>query len=154
MTHQLLDQSGELVIGTVLGEDKKQLSETAPVQPVAGLGRLERYEKIPDGRYLIVILGKSRVRVEPVESDHAFPVTRYETIEDENPLSENDSLVYDLKSLINNLGSVKNIPRNVTLSQLVDILIMSTQLTPEARYECFAVEDVVQRGKKIVSHHE
>ncbi|MDG2469296.1 MAG: LON peptidase substrate-binding domain-containing protein, partial [Pirellulaceae bacterium] len=67
MTRDLLDGSGELVLGTVLGEDKQSLAGVASVQPVAGLGRLEKYEKLPDGRYLLVVLGISRVWVEPIE---------------------------------------------------------------------------------------
>ena len=152
MTHDLLDGKGEIVIGTVLGDDQERLEEVAPVQRIAGLGCLERYEKLPDGRYLIVILGKRRVQVEPCSSDRAYPITRYSLLPDEEP-NLVDGIKLELKNMIDQHGITENLPKKITLSQLADILILSTEMDVSDRYNLFSIPNVIARAHRILDFY-
>ena len=152
MTHDLLDGKGELVIGTVLGTDQEQLGQIAPVQKIAGLGCLERYEKLPDGRYLIVILGQERVEVDPAESALPYPVTRFKTIPNEEP-TQVEGIRMELKKAVDEIGLSENLPEKVSVTQLSDILILSTELDVATRYELFAIPNVLARAHRILDFY-
>ncbi len=150
MTRDLLDGSGELVLGTVLGEDKQSLAGVASVQPVAGLGRLEKYEKLPDGRYLVVVLGISRVWVEPIGGERIYPVCRIEDLPDEDP-AENPELQMRLRHCILESAVLDELPVSTSTGQLADLLIMTTKMDVHQRYELFAINNVWDRGEKILA---
>ena len=68
MIEDLLDGNGRLVMGTVKEEHLEELACSPPVHPVACLGEIVRHERLPDGRFLIWLLGVARVRVREVHS--------------------------------------------------------------------------------------
>ena len=148
MTLDLLDGKGELIIGTVLGDDQLQLEQTAPVQPVAGLGRLERYEKLPDDRYLIILLGITRVNVYPVQSPHPYPMAEYQPID--LPDSIDEDLQSRIRSLIDAKQEFNSLPEQTDPSQLVDILIMTAEISVEEKYHFFSLGDLRERAAQIV----
>lgn len=151
MTHDLLDGSGDFVIGTVLGNDQQQLGDVAPVQEVGGLGRLERYEKLDDGRYMIVIVGQARVRVQSVPSEKTYPVAEVTVLQDQDDVDR--ETIAELRHILSEKQD-QEIPNAATVAQLVDILIMTTRLEPEQRYDFFAEADLNQRAKKIVDAYK
>lgn len=151
MTHDLLDASGDFVIGTVLGNDQSQLGGVAPVQEIGGLGRLERYEKLDDGRYMIVIVGQSRVTVRTVPSEKAYPVAEVAVLH--SPEDVDRETISELRHILSEKQD-QEIPSAATVAQLVDILIMTTRLEPDQRYDFFAEPDLNQRAKKIVDAYK
>ena len=72
MIDDLLDGQGRFVIASpILGEQETE--DHAPnVVPVGGLGEILRHEKLPDGRYLIWVLGLARVHLQEVDSDRPY----------------------------------------------------------------------------------
>ncbi len=58
----LLDATGRFVVATQLAGQPSE-SDTPTVLPVAGYGEIVRHEKLPDGRFLIWVVGLARVRV-------------------------------------------------------------------------------------------
>lgn len=68
---------------------------TAPVHPILGAGFIDAFEALPDGRFLIVLLGAARVRlVGEKQTSLPYRIVRGELVEDsaESP-SENQQAV-------------------------------------------------------------
>lgn len=151
MTHDLLDGSGEFVIGTVLGDDQQLLGDVAPTQEIAGLGRLERYEKLDDGRYMIVIVGQSRVKAKPIKSEKPYPMAEITQLDDHSDVDRDT--IAELKHILAEKQD-QEIPNAATFVQLVDILIMTTQLESAQRYDFFSEIDLNKRAKKIVDAYK
>ena len=57
MARDLLDSAGRLVLGTVLKEEGAAMGSNPTIEPLAGLGYLENYQILPDGRFLILVRG-------------------------------------------------------------------------------------------------
>jgi Lon protease-like protein len=68
----LLDGPGRLVIGTIREGERETAEHRPEVLPVAGFGEIVRHEKLPDGRYLIGVLGLARVHIAEVASDRPY----------------------------------------------------------------------------------
>ncbi|MDB4640803.1 LON peptidase substrate-binding domain-containing protein [Pirellulaceae bacterium] len=151
MTHDLLDGSGEFVIGTVLEDGQQLLGDVAPTQEIAGLGRLERYEKLDDGRYMIVIVGQSRVKAKPIKSEKPYPMAEITQLDDHSDVDPDT--IADLKHILAEKQD-QEIPNAATVVQLIDILIMTTQLEPAQRYDFFSEIDLNKRAKKIVDAYK
>ena len=151
MTHDLLDGSGEFVIGTVLEDGQQLLGDVAPTQEIAGLGRLERYEKLDDGRYMIVIVGQSRVKAKPIKSEKPYPMAEITQLDDHSGVDPDT--IAELKHILAEKQD-QEIPNAATVVQLIDILIMTTQLEPAQRYNFFSEIDLNKRAKKIVDAYK
>jgi len=152
MTHDLLDNSGEIILGTVLGEDGEKLEKVAPVQPIAGLGRVQRYQALEDGRFLIMVLGERRVKIEPVDRGKIYPEARFEVFE------ETDSFISDteldhLQSALKKIESQIDLPEETSPDQLVDLLIMISKIDPKDKYKIFQMTSVSDRLGKILDFH-
>ncbi|HIA27934.1 MAG TPA: hypothetical protein EYN79_07425 [Planctomycetes bacterium] len=157
MTEDLLDTSGELVLGTVLGDDKQLLSGVAPVQQVAGLGRLSRYQALEDGRFILIVLGIGRVEVHPHDGSTSYPLTEVQLIE-ENESALCPDLRGDqqmrLRAALAARGNTMTIGEQVSINQMADILLMLTPLTVEERYKTFAIRPLERRVEAVLAAHE
>ena len=152
MTRDLLDSSGELILGTVLGEDRKQLGDVAPVQPVAGLGRIQRYQALEDGRFLIVVLGERRVLIEPVDRGKSYPEAHHQPIEETDLLIPDNDLE-NLQSVLKEIEGQIELPESTSPVQLVDLLIMISKISPQDKYDIFQTISVSDRLEKILDFH-
>ncbi len=156
MVRDLLDSTGELVVGTVLGEDKGQLAEVAPVQEIAGLGRIEQYRPLPDGRFLVIILGLRRVLVAPIRGDHLYPTCEIEAIPfDQESIHDPIARARYEEKLRDALeGHWKDddpLPEGLPLFQLTDLLQMHLTLSPEHRYQIFSTRPLEQRIEEVLA---
>src|SRR5690606_11339300 len=72
MVADLLDTTGRLVIATVREGERENGPGAPRVLAVAGLGEIMRHEQLPDGRFMIWVLGLTRVRVDEIASDRPY----------------------------------------------------------------------------------
>src|SRR6187401_3042403 len=80
MVGDLLDGPGRMVMGNLISQpdpfERCASAEKAAAQPpvyqVAGLGEIVHHEREPDGRFLIWLLGQSRVRIKEVSSERMY----------------------------------------------------------------------------------
>lgn len=149
MAQDLLDNTGEIVLGTVLGDDQEQLGEVAPIQPVAGLGRLQRYQALEDGRYLLMILGEKRVRVIQRIEEEIYPLAEVDDLVEEN-VDIDWEQAEELKNAISELEQNIDLPEGTSAVQMSDLLIMITPMTVENRYELFSNPSIEDRVLKII----
>lgn len=82
---QALDGAGRIGMVVVRPEHVAEMAGNPPVFPVGCAGRIAASEKLPDGRYNIVLAGEERFRiVEEVEGppERLYRVARVELLED------------------------------------------------------------------------
>ena len=155
MVSELLDTKGEFVIGTVLGHDKRQLESVAPVQSVAGLGRIEQYQELPDGRFFMIALGLKRVRVTPLAEERAYPTCLAEPIleDQEKIIDPNARATYETllrRALMENWEQDSPPPEKIPLFQLTDLVQMHLSLTPQKSYEIFSTNPLEKRIRTVL----
>lgn len=153
MVGDLLDGNGLLVVGTVL--DSPAESEAATVEPIAGVGRLENYQTLDDGRYLVLLRGLARVRLEEVESERMYRKVRVRPVGDEEPEPDPDlreRLLDAVRSRAD--GTVVGEPDQLATGRLADLLLMQLQLPPETLYIHYATAAVEARAHAALRLHE
>jgi ATP-dependent Lon protease len=156
MVADLLDSAGRLVIATVPEEHAAELSGAPPVYPVAGLGEIGRHERLPDGRFLIWVVGLARVRVEERPSGKPYRLVSAE------PLSEAqvstgeraDALRASLESAIRSRCSgTKELPKEAPIGWLADLLLQKIRLPCAAMQQLYAECDVERRARGALAEH-
>ncbi|MDE0959364.1 MAG: LON peptidase substrate-binding domain-containing protein [Planctomycetota bacterium] len=149
MTRDLLDNAGEIILGTVLGKDKERLQENAPVQPIACQGRLQQYQTLEDGRFLVMILGEKRVRIHPHIGNQLYPEARIEDLVESSSFTS-DQQTRSLQESISELKNDVDLPEDTSAQQLSDILIMITPMSTEQRYRLFSTPSLADRVELIL----
>jgi Lon protease-like protein len=146
MMEHVLDRRGRLVIGTVSEEHVHLLPGAPPVRPVAGLGRVDSYRRLPDGRFVLQLVGEERVRVHEVESPHSFRLVETEPWPDEEPdTSEALVLRARLREAVADRGvTLPPEAAGLPCGVLADVLIQTLPVPPAALGAYFA-ESVVSR---------
>ena len=156
MVDDCLDRSGELVLGTVVQGHESDMGGAPPVYPLAGLGVIHRYERLPDGRYLIMLAGVDRVYVEEVESDELYRQVRVtRAAESDDPTDIDGSLRGALtEAILERSEDLLNLPDDLPLGCLADLLTL--RINPEhGRWHAIYSElDVERRVQMALTAHE
>ncbi len=87
MTADAIAGDGLLSIATLQpGHEPEYETKHAPVYPNVCLGRITNEERLPDGRYFLVLRGLSRAVIEEeVETEHPYRVGKLKLLTDELP---------------------------------------------------------------------
>ena len=148
MVEDLLDGSGHLVIGTLQSDDTRRgLGDGAPrVQPVAGLGRLESYQRLDDGRFIIGVVGVARVHIQEAPSDRLYRQVSIELLEEvpERPQETEGLRDRLLAALLELADNELKLPEEQTVGHLTDLLLLYLKpggLDMEKLYSCLEVSE-------------
>ncbi|MBN2490892.1 MAG: LON peptidase substrate-binding domain-containing protein [Planctomycetes bacterium] len=156
MIQDLLDRSGKLVMGTVLGPHREALAGAPPVEPMAGIGQVENYQVLPDGRFLVLLRGVARVHVEEVPSDRLYRKVAVHPAE-ETPLStpgEEEALGAELAAaIVAHSKQEIELPEGVPVAQLADVLLILLGLPAVTLYRHYANLDVGARARAALEIH-
>ena len=101
--------------------DEEAAGEKPPrVLPVIGVGVLARVDRLPDGRFYVVLRGAGRARiVEELRSDEPYRLVRAELLQPAPPLSPRIAQMADsLKRLVLALSAARRTPELQALVQL------------------------------------
>ncbi|MEI7703026.1 MAG: LON peptidase substrate-binding domain-containing protein [Deltaproteobacteria bacterium] len=100
MTEDALEGDRLIAVATLLEADD-EARERAPVHPVAGAGFIEADERLPDGRYNILLRGVARVRLveEILSTGKPYREFRAEVLEDEYPAGGPPALAASVSTL-------------------------------------------------------
>ena len=74
-----------LPMAIALAKPGEDLAGIAEIFPIAGMGVIERHERLPDGRFNIVLRGVARVRIEEEIPNRPFRLVRASALEDRWP---------------------------------------------------------------------
>ncbi|MCK5940504.1 MAG: LON peptidase substrate-binding domain-containing protein [Planctomycetes bacterium] len=149
MVRDLLDGPGRLVIASPQLGERESPGHPPEVVPVAGLGEILRHEKLPDGRYMIWVLGLSRVHVQEVESEHAYrQVECLPFLETAVPEVEAPGLAQELREAASaRLKEPLPLPDTTPPSLLADLLVQTLQASRSLIERAFVEPDVSARAR-------
>ena len=156
LVKDLLDCPGRLVIGTILVPDGGEPAEVGRVESLGGLGFLESYQALPDGRFLVLVRGLARVRVHECASSEPYRKVQFDILHDiPVPAQEEGALEEQLRDAIGQrAGPHLELPDGLAVSQLADLLIMHLKLPPETMSELFNLQEVSMRARRALNEHE
>jgi Lon protease-like protein len=154
MVEDLLDRSGRLVLGAIVPGHEAEAMGAPPVHPVAGLGEIVKHERLPNGHYVIFVIGLQRVRLNEVESDRLYRKVGIEPLlEQPVPPELADGLRERLSAAVRARASGVPLPPDMPLSQLVDLLLLHLRLDAPTKIELFSRLDVQARAQGALDHH-
>ena len=156
MIEDSLDGPGRIVMASVLEDSVDQLAGAPPVHHIAGLGEIVRHERLPDGRFLIMLVGLARVLIREVPSPRLY--RKVEAI----PLRErpaDDTAAPALRrrllaAITARSAEPLDLGPAVQLGQLVDILLLLTQPARATMQELFSLVDVAERAERALAADE
>src|SRR6185503_3420605 len=133
MIEDSLDGPGRIVLGTILAGHEHATAGAPPIHPLAGLGEIGRHERLPDGRYQILLVGLQRVFVKEVPSDRLYRKVEIHPAH-EVPIaapSEPELRARLLEALAARTKDLPEIPPQFSTGHLVDMLVLRMPLDPE-----------------------
>ena len=147
----LLDGTGRFVMGTIARGEVETPIHPPELLPVAGLGEIVRHEKTADGRYQILVLGLTRVRVREAPSDRLYRRVHCEPfVEIDAPAAEATDLARDLRNATTaRLKQPLPLPATAPPSLLADLLLQ-TLAAPQSFVEQAYAEPSVARRARLV----
>jgi len=155
MIEDLLDGPGRLVLGSVVGAHAGQPNGSPPVNPTAGLGEIGRHEKLPDGRFLIYLIGLQRVGIDELPSDRLYRKVRY------TPMPEvdvSDELARRLRprlgrAILQREERLSGLPDDIAIGCLTDLLLQHLELPPSLMCELYSEADIALRAQRALAEH-
>jgi hypothetical protein len=126
------------------------------VIPVAGLGEILRHEKLDDGRYMIWILGVSRVHIHEVECETPYrQVEVLPFLETVVPEPEAEDLTRELRdAAAARLKEPLPLPDSTPPGLLADLLMQTLQASRELVERVFVEPDVQARAQLVLREAE
>jgi ATP-dependent Lon protease len=154
MIDDLLDKPGRMVMGTIL-EGRVDSDGNPAVLGIGGLGEIGRHERLPDGRYLIWLVGLGRVRIEEVESPRPYRQVRAEPLReiDVVPAREPALRKRVQAALALRCPDFPKLPPDLPLTHLVDLLTQKIRMNASVMQELFCETDLERRTERVLSEH-
>lgn len=149
MIHDLLDGPGRLVLASPLLGERETEDHVPDIVPVGGLGEILRHEKLPDGRYLIWVLGLARVHVQEVDSDRMYrKVECLPFVEKDVPDEEAVELAQRLRDAASaRLKEPLPLPDSTPPGLLADLLMQALQAPRQLVERVYSEPDVEARAR-------
>jgi Lon protease-like protein len=155
MVEDLLDGPGRLAMASLAGEETTGGDRPA-FFPVGGFGEILRHRRFPDGRFVLIVAGIARVRLEEVSSDRLYRRVAIEILED-LPVrgSVADRLTPRLRqAILDRADGAIELPDTLTLGQLADLLLHQLRLPDPAMRRLFADVDSERRAEGALAAHD
>jgi ATP-dependent Lon protease len=156
MIEDSLDGPGRLVVSTVLEAHHDECAGAPPVHHVAGLGEIARHERLPDGRFLIVLAGLARVLIREVHSDRLYRKVEAITLREIEAGKACESRLRARleKAVLARCTDLSNLPGDMPLGQLTDFLLVRLQLPQSPMQELYSCMQVEDRARRALAEHE
>jgi Lon protease-like protein len=155
MIDDVLDGPGRIVLATIPPGEVETPQRPPLVLPVAGLGEIVRHEKLPDGRFLIWLLGLGRVRIREVDSDRLYRRVRCQPFAEAAPLPpEADRLRVLLRTAAETrLEKPLPLPADTPTAVLADLLVQTLQAPVEQLAAFYSEPSVAVRAERALQLH-
>jgi len=159
MIEDSLDGPGRLVLGTVLEGHHDELAGAPPVHHVAGLGEIARHERLPDGRFVVMIVGLARVLIREVPSAHLYRQVEAIPLREVPPSDgETAKLRKKLREAVlcrtpDLKDKPEKLPGTMPIGHLTDLLLLRLQLPQSAMQDLFSCLKVADRARRALAEH-
>jgi len=159
MVEDSLDGPGRIVLATIQTGHESEAAGSPPLYPLAGLGEIGRHERRKDGLFDIWLVGLQRVRIHEVESDSIYRQVEYEAASEVQPSEEEDkplrqALTVAIEARTNGPDGPMEIPPDVPISRLADLLVLRIPLPKEDVQRLHSELDVARRARLALLEHE
>ena len=155
MIEDSLDGPGRIVIAAVLEGHDDELAGAPPVHHIAGLGEIARHERLPDGRFLIVLAGLARVLIREVPSQRLYRQVEAIPLR-EIPVqkSKEKKLRAELEGAIRKrCTDLEDIPGDMPIAHLADFLLLRLQLPQKEMQDLYSRTSVEDRARRALALH-
>ena len=156
MVDDQLDRAGRLVMASIPSRLKREPGRPAPVFPVGCLAEIISHEKLPDGRFVIFLLGLARVAIEEVDSDRLYRMVHAEIRRDVESTDEDDARLRPaLETAVEGRTAQRlELEGRPGIGLLADILLQHLRLEPERLEEVFVVREATRRAEMALAWHD
>lgn len=153
LVEDLLDGPGRLVIGTIPEGEAETPTQPPRVLPVAGLGEILRHERLPDGRFMIWVLGLARVRIAEAMSDRPYRrVSCAAFAEVDVAETERDELARELRAATTaRLREPLPLPESASVALLADLLLQTLRAPAAVLAQAFVEPSVARRARFVLA---
>jgi Lon protease-like protein len=156
MVEDLLDGPGRLVMACVDPEHVHEMAGDPPVLETGGLGEIARHRRLPNGEYLIWVVGLGRVRIEEIESDRLYRRARGHLLENTDEESEIADLGLSLQlrdAIAEHSEEDLELPDEASIGFLADVLAQCLPLPVPRLRQCFEELDPRRRADLVLDEH-
>ena len=155
MIEDCLDGPGRIVVSSLLEGWNGIPAGPPPVLSVAGLGEIASHERLPDGRFMIWLVGLSRVRLKEVASDRLYRKVEARPLpEVPAPAGTEDGLRARLTAAVSSRApEVADRLGELPLGQLTDLLLMTLQLPQSCMQDLYSRLAVAERAERALREH-
>lgn len=156
MVEDELDRAGRLVIANVRSEERDDMAGAPGVHEIAGLGEIVRHRRLDDGRFMIWLVGISRVYLEEVESDREYRKVKINEVAEERvPDSDALELRVRLRSAIEERVREGTLPDDpLPLGVLADLLVQCIGLESDELQDLYEELSIQKRAEQALELHE
>jgi len=153
LVEDLLDGPGRLVLGTIPEGEAETPEHPPSVMEVAGLGEILRHERLPDGRFMIWLLGLARVRIAEATSDRPYRRVQCSPFEEiDVPEADRERLVNDLREATSaRLQEPLPLPESAPAGLLADLLLQTLRAPANVLATAFAEPSVARRARFVLT---
>jgi len=155
MIEDCLDGPGRIVLGTIEAGHEGEAAGAPPVYPLAGLGEIGRHERLPDGRFNILLVGLQRVHIREVPSDRPYRQVEIRAAHDV-PIDarlEPELRAQLVHALTERTENLPPIPDELSTSHLADMLTMRLPLEHERLNSLYSELDAEKRALEVLAEH-
>ena len=120
------------------------------------MGEIARHDRLPDGRFMIILFGLGRVELEEVESDAPYRMVKVAPLP-EIALVEDTARRLDgrLREAIHaRVPSEIELPDEVPVEALIDLLCTRLEVDTRVMERIFVERDVARRGELALASHD
>lgn len=155
MVEDLLDRPGRLVMATVHPEHLDDIAGDPPLLEIGGLGEIARHRRLPNGEYLMWVVGLGRVRLDEVPSDRPYRTTRVHLLEDPDVAgADAPSMRAALLDAIAVRSETElDLDDDTSVGLLADILAQCLPLDSDRLAEFFHELDPRSRATQVLEEH-
>ena len=143
-----------------------EYAKTPPIHPVVCVGRIHQEERLPDGRWNLLLHGLARARVESeAETDRPYRVARVRLVHEEPVASPQTA--GDLRRQLGRrmsrwfaaqeaalVQAEKLLQSDLTLGALCDVFGFALPLGIEVKEQLLEEIDVERRARRLIAHLE
>lgn len=150
-----LDGPGRIVMAAVREGHEDQLAGAPPVYDIAGLGEICRHERLPDGRFLVLLAGLTRVMIREVASERPYRFVEAVAL-CETPVAAQRQAGLRcslMRAVLGRSPEPVELPPDMPLGQLADLLLLRLGLPCALLQELFAITGVEARAQRALHEH-
>jgi len=155
MISDLLDSSGRLVLAAYRPGGPR-LATGPAVESMGGLGEIVHHETLADGRFLIWVLGLSRVSLSEVPSDRLYRKASVTPVVDREVEQDVEQELTPLlrEAIVCRAPRGKKLEGELSLGLLADILLNTIPLDAERTARVYAESCAELRARRALQWHQ